>query len=88
MPAIRGPKSKKKTRRYARDMDQLHADQRSDRHLAQYLATKAPEDLPALGQHYCRQCGRWFESEANLAAHERGKVHKRRSVAGFRSRPR
>lgn len=78
MPAIRGDKSKKKTRRYTRDLDQIHADLRDDKHLAQHKNTKAVEDLPGLGQHYCIACAKWFESAANLGAHQRGKVHKRR----------
>ncbi|KAF2259980.1 hypothetical protein CC78DRAFT_473972 [Lojkania enalia] len=78
MPAIRGAKSKKKTRRYARDLDQVHADLRSDRHLAQYKDSKAIEDLPGLGQWYCKECAKWFESEPNFEAHQKGKVHKRR----------
>lgn len=78
MPAIRGEKSKKKTRRYTRDLDQVHADLRSERHLEQYKETKAAEDLPALGQFYCTECAKWFESDYNFAAHRKGKVHKRR----------
>ncbi|KAJ9620867.1 hypothetical protein H2203_007453 [Taxawa tesnikishii (nom. ined.)] len=78
MPAIRGSDSKKKTRRHTRDLDQIHADIHQDQHLAQYKATKAAEDLPGLGQYYCTECAKWFESEANLAAHTKGKPHKRR----------
>ncbi|EOD48169.1 zinc finger protein [Neofusicoccum parvum] len=78
MPAIRGEKSKKKTRRYARDLDQIHADLRSDRHLQLYKDTKAEEDLPALGQFYCKECAKWFESNDNFSSHQRGKPHKRR----------
>lgn len=78
MPAIRGEKSKKKTRRYTRDLDQVHADLSSDKHLAQFKETKAIEDLPGLGKFYCTECAKWFESDANLVAHQKGKVHKRR----------
>ena len=78
MPAIRGANSKKKTRRYTRDLDQVHADLRSERHLEQFKETKAVEDLPGLGQWYCKECAKFFESEANHAAHLKGKVHKRR----------
>jgi bud site selection protein 20 len=35
-------------------------------------------DLPALGQHYCVECAKWFEDEHNLVAHRKGKNHKRR----------
>lgn len=78
MPAIRGPKSKSKTRRHTRDLDQIHADIHDSRHLSQYKDTKAAEDLPGLGQWYCTECAKWFESELNFAAHNKGKPHKRR----------
>ncbi|KAF2481481.1 hypothetical protein BDY17DRAFT_301413 [Neohortaea acidophila] len=78
MPAIRGAKSKKKTRRYTRDLDQIHADVASKKHLQQYFDTKAPEDLPAFGEWYCVECAKWFESETNLTRHVKGSRHKRR----------
>ncbi|EON68953.1 hypothetical protein W97_08211 [Coniosporium apollinis CBS 100218] len=78
MPAIRGADSKKKTRRHTRDLDQIHADLRSGKHLAQYKDTKAVEDLPGLGRYYCTECAKWFESDTNFESHKRGKVHKRR----------
>jgi bud site selection protein 20 len=81
MPAIRGAKSKKKTRRYTRDVDQSYADLHNPRHLERYLDTKNTEDLPALGQHYCLECSKWFDSAVNLESHRRGKPHKRRSGA-------
>lgn len=61
-----------------RDYDQVLADIDSPRHLSQYKATKDAEDLPGLGQHYCMECSKWFESEYNLKAHTKGKNHKRR----------
>ncbi len=78
MPAIRGADSKKKTRRHTRNLDQIHADLRSGKHLAQYKDTKAVEDLPGLGRYYCTECAKWFESDTNFESHKRGKVHKRR----------
>nr|OQO25726.1 hypothetical protein B0A51_04570 [Rachicladosporium sp. CCFEE 5018] len=78
MPAIRGSESKKKTRRYTRAPDQVHADLASQRHLELYHETKAPEELPALGQYYCKECAKWYESETNFVAHQKGKPHKRR----------
>lgn len=78
MPAIRGENSKKKTRRHTRDLDQIHADIHTEQHLAKYKDTKAAEDLPGLGQWYCVECAKWFESELNLTAHTKGKPHKRR----------
>lgn len=78
MPAIRGANSKKKTRRYTRDLDQIHADVASKRHLQQYKDTKALEDLPGFGEWYCVECAKWFESESNFVKHAKGKPHKRR----------
>lgn len=78
MPAIRGINSKSKTRRRVRDLDQVHSDLRDAKHLSQYKDTKAVDDLPGLGEHYCIECAKWFEGEHNLVAHRRGKPHKRR----------
>ncbi|KJZ76197.1 hypothetical protein HIM_04279 [Hirsutella minnesotensis 3608] len=69
-----------KTRRYLRDVDQIKADLLSSRHLDQFKGTKAAEDLPGLGRNYCVECAKWFDTEATLSAHRRGKPHKRRSV--------
>lgn len=80
MPAIRGANSKRKCRRHAaiRDVDQIHADLQSKKHLQQYQDTKAREDLPGFGEWYCTECAKWFESETNFAKHAKGKPHKRR----------
>lgn len=78
MPAIRGQDSKKKTRRHTRDLDQIHADLRDEKHLAEFKDAKPIEDLPGLGQHYCKECAKFFESETNFVQHQKGKVHKRR----------
>ncbi|KAH7401312.1 hypothetical protein BKA66DRAFT_450175 [Pyrenochaeta sp. MPI-SDFR-AT-0127] len=86
MPAIRGQNSKKKTRRHTRDLDQVHADLRDEKHLAEFKDAKPVEDLPGLGQHYCKECAKFFESEANFGAHQKGKVHKRR-VKQLREEP-
>ncbi|EEH09147.1 C2H2 finger domain-containing protein [Histoplasma capsulatum var. duboisii H88] len=67
-----------KTKRRTRDYDQVRADINSSKHLSQYQKTKASEDLPGLGRHYCVECAKWFESDYNLVAHRRGKNHKRR----------
>ncbi|KAF3763620.1 hypothetical protein M406DRAFT_341086 [Cryphonectria parasitica EP155] len=67
-----------KTRRYKRDIDQIKADILSPKHLKQYKDTKAPEDLPGLGRHYCTECAKWFDTETTLVVHRRGKPHKRR----------
>ncbi|KAJ5898795.1 Zinc finger protein bud20 [Penicillium taxi] len=67
-----------KTKRHTRDFDQVCADIKSARHLELYKNTKDVEDLPGLGRHYCIECSKWFESEYNMKAHKKGKIHKRR----------
>ncbi|KAH6886480.1 zinc finger protein [Thelonectria olida] len=67
-----------KTRRKTRDVDQIKADLLSPKHLAQWKDTKASEDLPGLGRHYCTECAKWFETDVTLVAHRKGKPHKRR----------
>ncbi|KAK2757714.1 Bud site selection protein 20 [Arachnomyces sp. PD_36] len=67
-----------KTKRRTRDLDQIRADLSSAKHLSQYKQTKATEDLPGLGAHFCTECSKWFESEYNMLAHRKGKNHKRR----------
>jgi bud site selection protein 20 len=62
----------------ASDLDQIKADLASSKHLTQYKATKAAEDLPGLGEFYCTECAKWFEGQHNMTAHRRGKNHKRR----------
>lgn len=69
---------RKKLTNFNRDYDQVRADLGSAKHLSQYKKTKSIEDLPGLGQHYCVECAKWFESEYNLNAHRMGKNHKRR----------
>lgn len=60
------------------DLDQIKADLTSPKHLKQFKDTKAVEDLPGLGQHYCTECAKWFDMETTLVSHRRGKPHKRR----------
>ena len=61
-----------------RDLDQISEDLRSPKHLAQHKSSKAEEDLPGLGQFYCIECAKWFESEQSLVTHRKGSTHKRR----------
>ncbi|KAI9680753.1 MAG: Bud site selection protein 20 [Caeruleum heppii] len=67
-----------KTKRRTRDLDQVHADLRDPKHLAQHQATKAKEDLPGLGEWYCRECAKHYASGNSIAQHRRSKKHKRR----------
>jgi bud site selection protein 20 len=63
---------------FHRDLDLIKSDLKSTKHLTQHKESTAAEDLPALGEHYCIECAKWFESQYNIAAHRRGKNHKRR----------
>ncbi|KAJ9637972.1 hypothetical protein H2204_004562 [Knufia peltigerae] len=67
-----------KTKRRTRDLDQVKADLKSPKHLAQHKNTKASEDLPGLGAFYCVECSKYFSDSHNLNEHRRGKNHKRR----------
>jgi hypothetical protein len=65
---------------FLRDIDQIADDLSSPKHLAQFKATKDEEDLPGLGQWYCTECAKWFESDNSLVTHLKGSTHKRRLV--------
>jgi len=45
------------------------------------------EDLPALGQHYCIPCARYFVSAGAMEVHEKTKAHKKRCKALMGDRP-
>ncbi|KAK4156824.1 hypothetical protein C8A00DRAFT_40730 [Chaetomidium leptoderma] len=70
-------RTRTKTRRKTRDADQIKADLLSPRHLEIFIETKAPEDLPGLGRHYCIECAKWFETDTSLVGHRKSKPHKR-----------
>ncbi|KAK3690033.1 hypothetical protein B0T22DRAFT_462807 [Podospora appendiculata] len=74
-------RTKTKTRRYLRDIDQAKADLVSPRHLELYKETKLSEDLPGLGKFYCTACAKWFESDFSLTTHLKAKPHRRRLKA-------
>ncbi|KAL2045484.1 hypothetical protein N7G274_001912 [Stereocaulon virgatum] len=81
-----GPIRRIKTKQRTRDLDQVHADLRSSKHLTQHKTAKPAEDLPGLGRFYCVECAKWFESENNLVHHRYGKNHKRR-LRALRAEP-
>ena len=60
-----------------RDLDQIHEDLKSPKHLAAYKNLKPAEDLPGLGQFYCIECAKYFESEHSMITHRKGSTHKR-----------
>jgi bud site selection protein 20 len=64
-----------------RDLDQISEDLKSPKHLQQHKSLKAAEDLPGLGQFYCIECAKWFESENSMVTHRKGSTHKRRYLS-------
>jgi len=78
---VQNKRTRTKTRRYVRDIDQVKADLFNTKHLMRYTTSKPKEDLPGLGQWYCIQCAKWFESENSLTTHRKGKGHRRRIKA-------
>ncbi|CAK7222318.1 hypothetical protein SBRCBS47491_004824 [Sporothrix bragantina] len=75
---VTNKKTLTKTRRKTRDVDEIANDLLSPAHLDRYKATKASEDLPGLGRHYCIACSKWFETDFALTKHQMAKPHKRR----------
>ncbi len=51
--------------------------------MAEYKNAKPAEDLPGLGQFYCVECAKFFESEHSLVTHRKGSTHKRQWVASL-----
>ncbi|VDD84570.1 unnamed protein product [Mesocestoides corti] len=72
-------KSKLKSKYRQSDIDQIFENKKPE-NVAKYLqeATKVDEDKPALGQHYCLPCDKYFCSAGALEVHNKQKPHKRR----------
>ncbi|EEB06238.1 zinc finger protein [Schizosaccharomyces japonicus yFS275] len=64
-----------RTREYGRDLDQIQDDLKEPE---KFQSLPLDPDLPGLGQHYCIECARHFESDHSLREHRRSKIHKRR----------
>ncbi|KAG5513258.1 hypothetical protein PMAC_001628 [Pneumocystis sp. 'macacae'] len=67
-----------KTKRCQRGIDQIHEDITTPELRIALLSQKIDVDLPGLGQHYCIECSRYFESNNALVKHQTGKFHKKR----------
>ncbi|EUB65058.1 putative zinc finger protein [Echinococcus granulosus] len=68
-----------KTKYRKRDLDQIYEDlkpENASKRLRE--ATEIDEEKPALGQHYCLSCGKYFCDKSALETHTKGKPHKRR----------
>ncbi|BEJ14426.1 hypothetical protein CspHIS471_0401930 [Cutaneotrichosporon sp. HIS471] len=65
-----------RTRVRTKDLDQIQHD--IDHSRKKLEKQPIDEDKPGLGQHYCVECGKYYESDAALRTHTKSKVHKRR----------
>lgn len=68
-----------KTKRRARDLDLVYNDLSSKESILKLKNQPLDETKPGLGQYYCIECAKYFETQPTLDLHRRGKVHKRRA---------
>ncbi|TIA88739.1 hypothetical protein E3P99_02429 [Wallemia hederae] len=67
-----------RTRARTKDLDQVQLQDLLPENKAQLENQPLDETLPGLGQHYCVECARYFESDVALSGHKKTKVHRRR----------
>ncbi|KAJ8098215.1 hypothetical protein POJ06DRAFT_147143 [Lipomyces tetrasporus] len=67
-----------KTKRRTRDLDQVHQDLSSEASVQKLSNQPLDESKPGLGQYYCIECAKYFETDFAKTVHRRGKNHKRR----------
>ncbi|KAK6977714.1 hypothetical protein R3P38DRAFT_3122971 [Favolaschia claudopus] len=67
-----------RTRARARDLDQIKIIDLDPKRRAELEAQPLDFERPGLGQHYCVECAKYYETDAALNSHWRSKVHKRR----------
>ncbi|KAF8993287.1 hypothetical protein BDQ17DRAFT_1253030 [Cyathus striatus] len=70
-----------RTRVRTRDLDQIQSIDLDPINRAKLEAQPLDFDKPGLGQHYCVECAKYYESDQALNSHWRSKVHKRRCKA-------
>lgn len=75
-----------KTKRRTRDLDLVYQDLSSKQLILALKNQPLDENKPGLGQYYCIECAKYFESQPTLDKHRVGKVHKRR-LKDLRQRP-
>ena len=72
---------KYKTKKRAKDLDQIWDDTREGKIERTRTETTAyDEDKPGLGQFYCISCSKYFVNDGALAEHFKSKLHKKRYV--------
>ncbi|TIC41721.1 bud site selection-related protein [Wallemia mellicola] len=67
-----------RTRARTKDLDQVQLEYLLPENKAKLENQPLDETLPGLGQHYCIECARYFESDVALKGHSKTKVHRRR----------
>lgn len=75
-----------KTKRRTRDLDLVYNDLSSKESILRLKNQPLDETKPGLGQYYCIECAKYFETQNTLDLHRKGKVHKRR-LKDLRQRP-
>ncbi|KAK7687668.1 hypothetical protein QCA50_008883 [Cerrena zonata] len=70
-----------RTRVRTRDLDQIQHIDLDPKNRARLEAQPLDYELPGLGQHYCVECAKHYETDAALVSHWKSKVHKRRVKA-------
>ncbi|TFK64762.1 hypothetical protein BDN72DRAFT_889513 [Pluteus cervinus] len=67
-----------RTRARTRDIDQIQLIDLDPKNRAALEIQPLDVEKPGLGQHYCVECAKYYETDAALHSHWRSKVHKRR----------
>ncbi|KAI9634451.1 uncharacterized protein MKK02DRAFT_28192 [Dioszegia hungarica] len=66
-----------RTRVRTKDLDQIQDDLRMSNRV-KLESQPIDEDKPGLGQHYCVECAKYYETDLAVKNHLKSKVHKRR----------
>ncbi|KAF9581203.1 hypothetical protein BGW38_001868 [Lunasporangiospora selenospora] len=74
---IRDIKRKYRTKRYMRDLDQIHDDIKPE-NASKFEKQELDPELPGQGQFYCISCAKHHINIESLQEHMRGKIHKKR----------
>ncbi|KAF9480361.1 hypothetical protein BDN70DRAFT_832967 [Pholiota conissans] len=67
-----------RTRVMTRHLDQIQDIDLDPTNRAALEAQPINYELPGLGQHYCVECAKYYETDSALQSHWKSKVHKRR----------
>ncbi|KAG0327388.1 hypothetical protein BGZ99_007718 [Dissophora globulifera] len=74
---IRDIQRKYRTKRYMRDLDQIHDDIQPE-NASKFEKPELDPELPGLGQFYCIPCAKHYINKESLQEHQKGKIHKKR----------